>query len=391
MSFRRYNLILSLVLFGALLFVAAVNVLADPYGAYPAWHVERVARQSREASNRTSRAELLRHGPWSTVIVGTSRALTGYTPDDPAFAGVKACNVGLPGTNMIELDPLLHYALDHAEPDRIMLALDFLLFSDVRTYSQDFAQSRLSLDRDLLSYHLENLLSARATTATAKSLGAAVLGAKPKFSRLGQAARENPIVPGGYRKAFRDRLRSFFVDPETYAGYRYSGDRLARFREILKTCRERGVQIDVVVNPVHFAQLEAIEQSMLWPVFEQWLKDIADIAESERGERGGESIRLVSFLACVPYGGEPIPAADETRAVMNWWWESSHFKAGLGSLVLNELYGQEVAVAFGVPLTPDNVDTHIERLRELRANWHQDRPEDVRFVREVAHDALGTR
>lgn len=391
MSFRRYNLILSLVVSAALLIVAGVNVAADPFGAYPGWHIDRVALQSRELSNRTSRAELLRHGPWSTVIVGTSRALTGYTPDDPAFGGARVCNVGLPGTNMIELERVLLYTLDRAEPDRVMFAVDFLLFSDVRSFSQDYAQSRLSPDRDLLSYHLENLLSARATAASAKCFGAVVLGAKPKFSPLGQAMRQNPIVPGGHRKAFGDRLRSFFVDPETYAGYRYSGDRLARFRETVRACRERGVRLDVVVNPVHFAQLEAIEESDLWPAFEQWLRDIAGIVQSERDEPGGDSIRLVSFLACAPYGAEPIPSATETRAAMNWWWESSHFKSGLGSLVLNELYGQDVAVAFGVPLTPENVEGHIERARDLRARWKEDRPDDARFVREVAEQARGIR
>lgn len=390
MKFGRYNMVFTAV-FGLMLSGAAgFNALVDPFGAYPSIHLDGLTRTTTSGGTRTARAELLRRGGWEFIIIGTSRAHIGYAPDHPVFDGVPGCNIALPGTNLYELQPMLDYALEHNTPREVLFGLDFLLFTDMRGTNEDFGQSRFAADRDLVSYHLEKLISARATVASAKSAVRLLRGARPKFSPVGQTLLPMPHIEVTHRKLFHDRLRSFFVNPETYGHFQYSGDRTERLGAMIRACRERGVAMTLIINPIHCAQHEAIVQSGLWPTFGQWLRDVAEVVEAEKAQPGGESIRLVSFLQCDPYGRERFPTAEEPEAKMEWWWESSHFKSSLGELVLMELYGDEPVPdgGFGVVLEPGNVDAHIADLEAMRAAWAAAEPEEAAFVADLARRHL---
>ena len=56
---------------------------------------------------------------------------------------------------------------------------------------------------------------------------------------------------------------------------------------------------------------------------------------------------------------------------MQWWWECSHFKDALGRLVLDRLYGPESTPGFGLELSPDNIEAHIESIRTGRNAWRE--------------------
>ena len=387
MTFRRYNLVLTVLMAVALAVVAAANLAADPYGAYPAVHIDKIARHSGQVGTRTARAELLRHGPWEFVILGSSRAQMGYAPDHPALAGLKGCNAALPGTNIRELQPILNYTLRHNDPKRILLGMDFLLFTDTRKFNQDFMQSRFAPGRDLISYHLDNTVSLRATYASEQTILSFARHEDPRFTPYGQTVRHSKRLAGGHRKLFHDKLIEFFTNPESYANFHYSQDRLDRFANMIRAARESDTKLDIVINPVHAAQFEAIAAAGLWPTFEQWLTDITRIVHAQQALPGGDEIRLVSFLGYGPYSDEPIPAAGDTETTMQWWWECSHFKDALGRLVLDRLYGEDSKPGFGLDLTPDTVEAHIASLRAGRDAWRTARPGDAAFVHEVAREA----
>ncbi len=389
MNFRRYNLVLTVLLAGALAVIAAVNIAADPYGAYPGLHVDKIARHSGQVGTRTARAEVLRKGSWDFIILGTSRAQMGYAPDHSSLGGIRGINAAIPGTNIRELQPILNYTLRHNNPERILLGLDFLLFTDRRGFNQDFMQSRFAPARDLISYHLDNTVSLRATYSSLRAILEYARKKESRFSPLGQTVRHTKRLSGGHRKLFRDKLNGFFTSPETYGNYNYSQDRLDRFAQMIQSARDQGVSLDIIINPIHAAQLEAIAAAGLWPTMEQWIKDITRIVDEQRALPGGDKIRLVSFLGYAPYRDEPIPEAGDLDSIMDWWWESSHFKDAMGRIVLETLYDKDAAPipGFGTNLTPGNVESHLEMLRAGRAAWREARPGDADFVHEVARQA----
>ncbi|GAB4384199.1 MAG: hypothetical protein Kow0022_06060 [Phycisphaerales bacterium] len=390
MAYRRYMVVFSLLIGLALTSIAAFNVLCDPYGAYPSLHLDRLAAHTHEVGTRTARAELLRHGPWDFIILGSSRPQMGYAPDHPSLQGMKACNAAIPGTNLRELQPVVEYALRVSHPQRILLGIDFLLFTAGRDFNQDFAQSRFSPERDLISYHLDNTISLRASAASYEALVSFLRKQPTRFTPLGQTVRHTSKLAGGHRQLFEAKLYEFFTNPESYANFQYTKDRLERFRAIVRSVQDAGVQLDVVINPIHATQFEAIVAAGLWPTFEQWLRDVTRIVEAERTGAGDRAhVRLVSFLCYEPYCDEPIPAKGDTTSVMQYWWESSHFKDTLGGLVLTELYGSlpEGRSRFGTELSPANIDTYIAGLDAARDRWERANPDEVAFVHSIARRA----
>ena len=390
MEYRRYIAILSVLVGLALAAIATFNVLADPYGAYPLAHYGKLAAHTGEVGTRTARAELLRHGPWDFIILGSSRPQMGYAPDHPSLQGMKGCNAAIPGTNLRELQPVVEYALRESQPKRVLLGIDFLLFTAGRDFNQDFTQSRFSPGRDLISYHLDNTISLRASNASYEEAVSFLRKEPTRFTRLGQTVRHTNKLAGGHRRLFAAKLHEFFTNPESYANFQYTEDRLERFRAIVRDVQDADVQLDVVINPIHAAQFEAINAAGLWPTFEQWLHDVTRIVEAERTGAGADArVRLVSFLTYGPFCDEPIPAEGDTTTVMQYWWESSHFKDTLGGYVLEELYGSPPAdrARFGTELTPANIDAYVAGLRAARERWEQANPGDVEFVRSVARKA----
>ncbi len=388
MNHRRYNIVFSALLAGALFVIAGVNIAADPYGAYPSVHVEKVARMSNAVGTRTARAELLRHGPWEFIVLGSSRSQMGYDPEYAALGGVRGSNVAVPGTNIRELQPILNYALRHNDPDRVFFGIDFVLFTTGRDFNQDFAQSRFAPGRDLVSYHLDNTVSLRASFDTMQSFQQIVQKKEPRFSPNGQTRFEPNMRGGGRRKLIKKILSGFFTNPESYGNYHYDQDRLDRFKLMIAAARDEGVALDIVFNPMHAAQMEAVHVAGLWPIFEQWVTDVADIVAEQKALPGGERIRLMSFLGYGPYRDEPIPPFEDTESDMQWWWESSHFKNELGLLVLDWMYEDPADrdAAFGVELSPALVDGHLGMLQSGRERWLNERPDEASFVRDVARE-----
>lgn len=363
---RLYVIALVLMISVGLTGVALMNALCDPYSAYPRFGVDALAVHSDQIGSRTARAEMLRQGDWDVVIVGSSRAQVGYAPDHPVFAGQKVLNASLVWTNIRELEVVHRYTLEHARPRRVLLAIDFLLFTGQRDFSLDFTHSRFNAERDQVSYHLDNLISMRASFTSLKMLKGAALKEPPEFTLLGQSVRHAARLRTGHRRLFAATLHGFFTNPETCTDFDYSEDRLDRLHSMLAEARQAGVPVDIAINPVHATQLKALDLADLWPTFERWLADVVDVVAQERAE--GSQIRLFSFLDFEPRCDEPVPAAGDTKTEMTYWWESSHFKSTLGGLVLQRLYGQadSTELDFGWELTPDSVPTYIVALRAGR-------------------------
>ncbi|KAA0213144.1 MAG: hypothetical protein DYG94_13140 [Leptolyngbya sp. PLA3] len=388
MSFKRYILVLTVLVAAALAGVAVLNAASDPYQAYPFIGLDALAIRSDQIGSRTARAEMLSRGPWDVVILGSSRAQVGYAPDHPVFAGKRVCNASIVWTNIRELEVVHRYALEHAQPGRILLGIDFILFSGRRGFSLDFSQSRFAPDRDAISYHLDNLISLRASFASLKMLKALALDEPPEFTRLGQSVRHAARLRNGYRALFAKTLHGFLTNPETYGDFEYSQDRVDRFRSMLAQAREAGVSVDIVINPLHATQLEAVHLAGLWPTYERWLMDVTGIV-AEESAKGG-SFRLISFVDFEHCCDEAVPAEGDTQTIMSYWWECSHFKSSLGGLVLERLYARPDQMDYtlaGWELTPQTVPNYLSALRQGHARWEDTHPNEVEFVRRIARKA----
>lgn len=140
----KYLTIVALALVVMALVLVGLNWFANPYGITGTPNIEGVnAEKPRRFAHggRVTRSFLLRSGRFDTVLLGSSRVMVGLDPESPAFDGASVFNAALPGTNIRETVQVTEYAVTTQQLDRIVLGIDFLMFSDAREHSGDFLES----------------------------------------------------------------------------------------------------------------------------------------------------------------------------------------------------------------------------------------------------------
>jgi hypothetical protein len=136
---------------------------------------------------------------------------------------------------------------------------------------------------------------------------------------------------------------------------------------------------------MHALQQELIHVAGLWEAFEGWKRDLVTaLAEDRAANPGAPPIPLWDFSGYPEYSVEPVPP--EGGQPMRYWWESSHFTASLGDLVVRRIVGPPSDGSLGVLLTAENLEPNLQRVREERVRFHEREPGGVRLVRVIARE-----
>lgn len=391
--YKKYLRILVVVIAAGLLAVGAFNLVIDPFGAYRLINIPALNAFRSQASARIGKAEMLRHGRWDVLVFGSSRADIGVDPYDKLWGRQVVGNAALGGTNIFETIRMLKYAMKASPPRKVIFFMDFVMFDASRTCHPSFLLSRFNPDRSLVEYHLGNLLGAHALSASWQVL---VDYAKSKPSRSddrGHMAHYRTQRPGervAPRHRFARTLRHFLLT--RYRDFTYSPARMDDFRRMVRICADRGIPVIVVIPPIHAMQLEAIRLTGLWDDFERFKRDLVTVvARARQNHPSGPAIDLWDFTSYSGLNAETIPPAKDTTP-MKWYWESSHFTAALGSLVLRRVLGLSIpagieAEDFGVRLTRANIDAHLAEIRRQRAQYARGHGRDIEMIRKLAKQA----
>ena len=314
--------------------VAAGNRLVDPEGVFYTPTLDAVnAVRLRARGDRVAKAAEVARGNYDTLLAGSSRVMVGLDPKNPALAAYRAYNLGLNETNMKEQADVMAFARGHNELELVIWGLDFLMFSDRRGYSQDYADSQFA-GHGFAAVASRYLLSMDTTIGSVETIA---------HNLAGEAAKPVPwVTHGGFRKTalsevpprkqFRDILaKGFFVGPGLYLKFRYSPERMALLARETDALAGSGTKVVLFVPPVHARQLEAIRVMGLWPVYERWLADLAALADQHADT---DRVTVWNFSGYTDVTTEPVPGENILDTVLDGYWESSHYKPALGSRLL---------------------------------------------------------
>jgi hypothetical protein len=188
------------------------------------------------------------------------------------------------------------------------------------------------------------------------------------------------LAAGGHREAFRNNADYFTrygyyptKPPRPFVFADRQADTFANLRRILETGHNNATRIILVVPPVHAEQLELIHTLGLWPLFEQWKRQLtAIVAEDAARHPGGPAYELWDFSGYNDVTMESVPAAGDAETRMRWYRESSHFTRATGNLVLDRILGAPAVQdpkGFGIRLDRDNVEQVLAAAREGRRRW----------------------
>jgi hypothetical protein len=395
--YARYGRVLAILLVAAMIGVAGLNVLVDPFGAYPALSIDSLRKYESERGSRTYRAERVRRGDLNVLLTGTSRVLIALDPSHVQLEGATAYNAALSGASMGEVASLVEYAMEH-NPDLklIVLGLDFFMFNGRRfDHADDYLLSRLNKDQSVLAYHLGGLFSERFLWSSLTTLWYAATG------RLASCTDDGRLILPDSKKqlppvfAFEKSLRDFAEQPDLYSEFSYNHDSLDELQRLLVKAQSKGIRIVCYTNDIHAALLEWNRLLNMWPMFEQWKRDLVGVVEaanstSSMGANAGAEIRLFDFTGCTPINTEQASKRTKPNDPLQWFFDASHSYPSVGDLELAIILADNPPAptdSFGVLLTSENVEEHILLVRRELDQWEKDYPDELAWVKSLLQPA----
>ncbi|HEY1065092.1 MAG TPA: hypothetical protein VGE52_03250, partial [Pirellulales bacterium] len=230
---------------------AGFQIIVDPYCAYGGW--SGFDRYKLFAKRDEAKAETLIRLRPHTLILGTSRAMA-FNPASPLWGPQPAFNLGLPAAPQQRVAQAFETASLHAPVKRVFLCVDFYQYG-CDPSPRSFHRSRLSPDFSAMRYHFDNLFSQKSFEASQEVVRGYLLGKPSDFTPW------TGLATGRFHT--QRRPRDLFVSmaegyAKIYESYGRRESEFAALARIVRTCREREIELIVATAPVHAVHLEIL-------------------------------------------------------------------------------------------------------------------------------------
>jgi hypothetical protein len=376
-SYRRYSLYLLGLFLIQSVFFSGFNLQIDPYGIFqtPAiMGINRIKPEKRKQVRLFKAIAVSRIKP-QMVFLGSSRTEFGLSTSHPVLQPFQpAYNLALPSPNMYEVRRYLEHAIANNQLKQVVLGIDFFMFNFFLPNTPDFNENRLEKTEITLQdtinsiYSIDVLLASVVTVRHNQQ--------KPNgldyFHPDGSRTENRDIIFGN--QPMRDIMRAglqqntFLAKQNPSRRYQLSQDHLNELQTIVNLCREHQINLKIFISPAHGTHWESIRVGGFWPVFEQWKREIVKIYP------------IWDFSGYNSITTEPI--SDDMKNYL----DSSHYTQEIGKLLLNRIFQtneEKVPRDFGILITPENVESHIQKIQQDRAVWAEKNPEVVEFVEKL--------
>ena len=369
------------LLAGVLLVVLFV-VVVDPYRLFRLVDVAGVnavkpSPEHFQSEIKLAGAKALRP---ATVLMGNSRVDVGIDPDSEQLGAARrpAYNLAIPGTGVgTSREQFEHLRDAGATPSTLLLGVDFFDFlldpdsveAPAKSPPAGLASQRWKVET---LFSLNALLDAVRTLRIQRDPDAGMMTARG-FNPLHDYLRFARM--DGYHSLFQQRAlenaRNFSLAPHGIA--RSRGDSSSEWRDLgalLDAAARAKTDVHLIIYPYHVQLMAMMEQTGLWPAFEQWkLRLLREVARFN-GAHPAARIVLWDFSGYGALQCEPIPAKGDVVHGTRWYWESGHFKAALGERILARIFGAagagSVTEEFGFRLDAANWSENRERIARER-------------------------
>lgn len=149
-----------------------------------------------------------------------------------------------------------------------------------------------------------------------------------------------------------------------------------------------------VITPAHAHQYEIASAAGAWPGIQEGKRRLVRLLADTRAKRPDSlPITLWDLSSYSSVTTEALPAAGSTQE-MRFYWDSSHFKVGVGDYVLTRIFGVPlpggaVPAEFGRPLTPDTVERVLAAQTRAQAAYRARDTGNARHLRALVARRLG--
>ena len=379
--------------------LAGFNALIDPYGHFDPPKISGVNELPLGFNHRPLLAKSLAVSALrpATIILGNSRAEAAYDPEHPALALRPAYNLAIGGAGLSMLHRYFLEALAAGGLRQVVLALDLTMF-DPRANLPDASLDELLLTdatgkpagdarkwRRLAFVLLSGTTSSDSWwSATHQRRPVAIYtrsGLREEEYDLAQVARE-----GGPRRASLRTEANFLAgtlrDVESGKFRTSYATTLAALQDIVALSAKHGVQLKLIINPIHARQTYALAAAGLWPLYEDWKRDLVATAQ-----HSPDLVSLWDFSGVSFCTAESMPPDANAAPAMRWYRESSHFRLALGNRVLDRVYGRPddgACPGLGQSLEPATLSKALAAQRAALRNWLETHGADAAEIEGLA-------
>ena len=329
-----------------------------------------------------------RKQPLDILFVGSSRVAFAFDPRSPLLAEMQTYNAGLNGSHSYETGIVVRYAIDRV-PNirRIVWNIDFEEFFRPLSVEADFPQSGLA-GTPLASGYAGHLLSYEALRKSIDAAASALRGGFfPYIHTDGFYVHErSDAATRALDHALMPRLRHFypnyvFSEQERYAELRDA--RLSDLDAALAYAKARGIDVDIVLMPVHATRLEVYRIGGVMPLFEHWKQTLAQNLTAAATLPGAGMIRAFDFSPITSLSLEDFPLPDSGRHA-RFFRETLHPGPIVGDMIVARLLDRSPPVdmpSFGLPLKDAIAPEHLTEEHAKLQAWEETHPELVAQIR----------
>ncbi len=374
----------SVTLLALALLVAGLNLLVDPYDVFGTPRLAHVSLLKPGAKNHAMLAKTYQEARAHpvTVLIGSSTTHFGIDADDPSWPAAMrpVYNYGIPGGYAT---PTSLYTLQEAVANggikNAIVSLDFQNFfvpeglagaptEDDRRYRvlpdgapNPYRPLQVASDMFLSLFTMGALVDSIDTILGQSNPG--LLNLAPNGS-----STESDFVDA----AHDDGVHDLFAQKDNFelaraverkrilANWHGPLSYMDVIRKIIVLAKAHGIKLTLVLTPHHGDALEIYWRSGLWPRIEQLKSELAAVV----AEQGGD-VTLWDFMDYSKFTTEAIPASGDRRTQTKWFWEPTHFKKQLGSIMIGRMFDGS-SVDFGAKLTPQTVAARNAQVRAQR-------------------------
>ena len=411
-SVRRFLMAATATTLAILATVAVFNGVVDPLGALrlvdkPGFNHSKPGLHTRV---RVAKAYDVRRIAPRGIILGTSRSHLGLRPSHEGWSptAVPRYNLAFDGATTKEMYLYLRHANSVAPLEQVVLGIDTYHLSGAPASTRPgFMEDALYADSGALSRLRVALTDVRLLVSMdTLVLSVETLGAQwhpepewfaPNGQRLGEVFFRRPgevfhdQSPRDYFLAYDRRELGYQLGASKPADAKLPYAKAASapentsfdyLKRIIEYCREHRIDLRIFTTPTHARNLEISAATGAWPFIEAGKRKlVALLAEDAAAHPGEKPIPLHDFADYSSITTEPLPGPGSKEEMANFW-DSSHFKEGVGDLVLDRVLGTNppsgpIPRDFGVRLDAGNVEAHLAAVRQRQAAYRASHREEA--------------
>ncbi|OCL96272.1 hypothetical protein [Aliarcobacter thereius] len=365
MSSKKFlKIVLGLSFFVAVL-IGGVNYVVDPYGIYKTNIFQNKPEQDKNI--RLAKVVKVEELKPVSISLGTSRTEYGYDPNHEYFSK-PSYNLAVSGASLYENRLYLEHAIKQGNLKEVILVADWRMFNDSKMRKLDDFED---------SFNIENIYKQLFSVDLFRSSFKTIINQKSKSSYLENGQRdwyfdqENIDKKGGHLKVMNKDEESYYKKSDfKYNSNIYQDTKESSFddfRKILELCYQNNIKLDIVFGPSHIRQWEAFDYYQDIETWYKWKKDVVLFVEKIAKEQQKTPYRIMDFSVYHELTAETVPTNPKEK--MKYHWEASHYKKELGDIVLDRLLDISPYKDFGVELNIQNIDNHIQKLRDDRVKF----------------------